>query len=51
MDCKLLEEFTEFVGLVLCKHGTMEGEILMRAIKGRRAIRSEGRIMKEIQYM
>ena len=43
-----LEEVKEFkyLGTVLCKHGSMEGEIRERAVKGRQVIGSLGRIMK-----
>ncbi|KAK3893161.1 hypothetical protein Pcinc_003002 [Petrolisthes cinctipes] len=43
-----MEEVKEFkyLGTVMCKHGSMEGEIRERAVKGRQVIGSLGRIMK-----
>ena len=54
MECKIdmdgvrLEEVKEFkyLGTMLCKYGSMEGEIRERAVQGRRVIGSLGRIMK-----
>ena len=43
-----LEEVREFkyLGSMLCKYGSMEGEIRERAVKGRQAIGTLGRIMR-----
>jgi len=48
MDGVRLEEVREFkyLGTILCKHGSMDGEIRERAVQGRRVIGSLGRIMK-----
>ena len=45
---KCLEEVNEFkyLGTVLCKHGSMEGEIKERAVKGRQVVGSLSRIMR-----
>ncbi|MCP5003018.1 MAG: hypothetical protein GY941_03575 [Planctomycetes bacterium] len=45
---EMMEEVDEFkyLGTVLCKHGSMEGETRERAVKGRQVIGSLGRIMK-----
>ena len=46
LDGKFLEEVNEFkyLGTVLCKHGSMEGEVRERAVKGRQVVGSLGRI-------
>ncbi len=43
-----MEEVNEFkyVGSVMCKHGGTEGETRERALQGRKAVGSLGRIMK-----
>ena len=48
LDGKFLEEVNEFkyLGTVLCKYGSMEGEVRERAVKGRQVVGSLGRIMK-----
>ena len=48
MGGELLEEVREFkyLGTVLCKYGSMEGEIRERAVQVRKVIGSLGRIMK-----
>ena len=48
MEGAKLEEVNEFkyLGSVLCKYGSMEGEIKERAVRGRQVIGSLGRIMK-----
>ena len=48
MGGKCLEEVKEFkyLGTVLCKHGSMEGEMRERAVKGRQVIGSLSRIMR-----
>ena len=48
MGGKCLEEVNEFkyLGTVLCKHGSMEGEIKERAVKGRQVVGSLSRIMR-----
>ena len=47
LDGKCLEEANEFkyLGTVWCKHGSMEGEVRERAVKGRQVVGSLGRIM------
>ncbi len=44
----MMEEVTEFryYGMVLCKHGIMEGEIRERIVKGRQVIGALVRVMK-----
>ena len=48
MGGKCLEEVNEFkyLGTVLCKHGSMEGEIKERAVRGRQVVGSLSRIMR-----
>ncbi len=44
-----MEEVNEFkyLGINLCKHGSMEGEIRERTVKGRRVMGALERVMKE----
>ncbi len=53
-ECKIwlgkekMEEVNEFkyLGTILCKHGSMEGEIRERRVKGRHVMGALGRVMK-----
>ena len=49
MNEQIMEEVNEFkyLGSVLCKYGSMEGEIRERALQGRKGVRSLGRMMRE----
>ena len=48
MGEQCLEEVKEFeyLGTMLCKDGSMEGEVRERAVKGRQVVGSLARIMK-----
>ncbi len=43
-----MEEVNEFkyLGIILCKHGSMEGEIRERTVKGRQVMGALERVMK-----
>ena len=45
--CLEVNEF-KYLGIVLCKYRSMEGEIKERAVKGRQAVGSLSRIMQGI---
>jgi len=49
MNEQIMEEVSEFkyLGSVLCKYGSMEGEIRERALQGRKVVGSLGRMMRE----
>ena len=49
LNGKELEEVDEFkyLGSVMCKHGSMEGETRERALQGRKVVGSLGRVMSE----
>ncbi len=36
-----------YLGTILCKHGSMEGEIRERTVKGRQVMGALERVMKE----
>ncbi len=46
---KKIEEVHEFtyLGSMMCKHGSMEGETRERAVQGRKVVGFLGRMMKE----
>ncbi len=46
MNGQIMEEVNEFkyLGSILCKYGSIEGEIRERAIQGRKVIGSLGRV-------
>lgn len=49
MNGQIMEEMNEFkyLGSILCKYGSMEGEIRERALEGRKVVGSLGCMMRE----
>ena len=49
LNGEIMEEVDEFkyLGSILCKYGSMEGETRERAVQGRKVVGSLGRMMKE----